>query len=92
MTRKQNRRNALAQKLATMDTCVCSMRLFADALEKALTHLQAVNKKTFIDPVHLPYLAAKMNSIEVHVEEAGKRIKNLEMDAFALKEQGEGND
>ena len=33
-----------------------------------------------------------MNSIEVHVEEAGKRIKRLEMDAFALKEQEEGND
>ena len=45
MTRKQNMRDALAQKLATMDTCVCSMRLFTDALEKALTHLQAVNKK-----------------------------------------------
>lgn len=87
MNRVRNRRDALAQKLATMDTCVCSMRLFADALERALAHLQAVNEKNFIDPVHLPYLAAKMNSIEVYVEEAGKRIKRLEMDAFALKEE-----
>lgn len=92
MTREQNRQDALAQKLATMDTCVCSMRLFANALERALAHLQAVNEKTFIDPVLLPYLAAKMNGIEIYVEEAGKIIKRLEMDAFALKVQEEGND
>ena len=86
MNREQNRRDALAQKLVTMDTCVCSMRLFANALERALACLREVNEKTFIDPVRLPHLAAKMNRIEIHVEEAGKMIKNLEIDAFLLKE------